>query len=112
MELDPGTIANLILLFMFLLVMVMILFTYVRYRSKLSRQKQMYPRRRTVSSDGHAVSRRDDITCTDEAGHNHQKEISRMEQEFGPRYIVHNDPEEGYVVLNGVKRRLEDCKNL
>ena len=32
-----------------------------------------------------------------------------MAKEFGPRYIVHDEPEEGYVILNGVKRKLTDC---
>ena len=29
-----------------------------------------------------------------------------------PRYIVHTDAETGYVVLNGVKRKISDCKYL
>ena len=26
--------------------------------------------------------------------------------------VVHDEPEQGYVILNGVKRRIEDCKDL
>lgn len=64
--------------------------------------------RRTVSSDGHAVPRREDLTCDTNEGHHHPEE-SAMAKEFGPRYIVHDEPEEGYVILNGVKRKLTDC---
>ena len=52
-----------------------------------------------VSSDGH---------CDTNDGHHHADQSA----EFGRRYIVHNEPNEGYVVLNGVQRKLEDCKNL
>ena len=58
----------------------------------------------TFSSDGHAIPRKDDFTCETKYGHDH-----------GPseaRYIVHEEPQQGYVILNGVKRRIEDCKNL
>lgn len=30
----------------------------------------------------------------------------------GKHLIAHPEPEAGYVVLNGVKHRIEDCKNL
>lgn len=30
----------------------------------------------------------------------------------GRKLIKHEDPEEGYVVLNGVKHKIEDCKYL
>ncbi len=74
-------------------------------------------RKPTVAHDGHVLRRENDITCETQYGHNHP----RIE-EFNPdgtssslsgptpRYIVHDDPEEGYVVLNGIKRKLEDCK--
>ena len=61
------------------------------------------------SSDGHRVPRNEDLTCETNDGHNH---VRYSEEEYGKRYIVHNEPETGYVVLNGVKRRLEDCKYL
>ncbi len=66
-------------------------------------------RSRTVSSDGHRVLKKEDLTCETNDGHNHAK---YSEEEYGKRYIVHNEPETGYVVLNGVKRRLVDCKDL
>lgn len=34
------------------------------------------------------------------------------EPDFGPRYVVTEQPEKGYVILNGVKRKLRDCRNL
>ncbi len=64
--------------------------------------------RKTISSDGHVVPKDQDLTC-ERYGHDHRKEGTN---EFGRRYIVHEDPEEGFVVLNGVKRKISDCKNL
>ena len=64
-------------------------------------------KRKTVSDDGHYVPRSDDLTCETAQGHRHNRN-----NEFGDRYIVHNEPEEGYVVLNGIIRKIEDCKNL
>ena len=61
--------------------------------------------RRPVSDDGHAVSFDQDLTCETKYGHDHSTPGGR-------RYIVHEDPEEGYVVLNGVKRKIRDCKYL
>lgn len=59
---------------------------------------------KTVSDDGHPVPKSQDLTCETKHGHRHAP--------TGPRYIVHEEPELGYVVLNGVKRRLTDCRNL
>lgn len=58
----------------------------------------------TQTSDGHTLPKSKDVTCETEYGHDHGPQAAR--------YIVHDDPEKGYVVLNGVKRRLEDCKYL
>lgn len=69
-------------------------------------------RRATISSDGHVVPPNEDVTCEGKDGHNHPKMTPAQQREFGPRYIVHNEPETGYVVLNGVKRRISDCKDL
>lgn len=54
-----------------------------------------------------SVPKRDDMTCNTEYGHAH--DTSALEKEYGKRYIVHNEPETGYVILNGVKRKLKDC---
>ncbi len=71
-------------------------------RSSLSKQRG---KRRSFSSDGHVIPREQDITC--ETLENHHHELGSE-----PRYIVHEDPPEGYVILNGVKRKISDCKNL
>lgn len=60
-----------------------------------------------TSSDGHVVKDEENLTCENEHGHIHP-----LNNEFGPRYIVHNEPEDGYIVLNGVLRKIEDCKDL
>lgn len=31
---------------------------------------------------------------------------------IGRKLVTHEEPEPGYVVLNGIKRRIEDCKYL
>lgn len=61
-------------------------------------------RRRPVrASDGHILSEMRDITCR-QFGHNHS---SREEPEM--RYIVHDDPEQGYIILNGKKMRISEA---
>ncbi|MBR3357415.1 MAG: hypothetical protein IKG46_06240 [Solobacterium sp.] len=62
-------------------------------------------RRVTRSDDGHFVPPSQDLTCEGQYGHDHGGNTEK-------RYIVHEDPEEGYVILNGVKRRIRDCKYL
>ena len=37
-----------------------------------------------------------------------EEHVDRIENEP----IKHESPEEGFVILNGIKRRIEDCKNL
>lgn len=59
------------------------------------------------SSDGHFVKPEENLTCEAKENHKHPKS-----NEFGERYIVHNEPSLGYVTLNGVLRRIEDCKDL
>ena len=68
--------------------------------------------RRTISSDGHAVPKNQDLTCETKAGHVHPEISAKDKADYGARYIVHNDPEMGYVVLNGVKRKISECKDL
>ena len=62
---------------------------------------------RTVSSDGHIVKKEEDLTCA-RFGHKHDK----MPEEFGERYVVHNDPQTGEVVIDGVKRKIKDCTDI
>lgn len=56
-----------------------------------------------MASDGHRVPKDQDISCQ-RYGHKHE--------EFDtPRFIPHDDPEEGYVILNGVKMKLTEADN-
>ena len=64
-------------------------------------------RNHTISSDGHVVPASQDLTCESLYGHDHHSVPGTQR-----RYVVHEDPEEGYVILNGVKRMLKDCKDL
>lgn len=59
---------------------------------------------RTLASDSHYIPKKKDITCK-RYGHKHPIESI-------PRYIVHEEPETGYVILNGIKRKISDCKYL
>ena len=49
-----------------------------------------------------------DATCENNYNHKHKP----TDPEYGQRYIVKEEPTEGYVCLNGVIRKLEDCKDL
>lgn len=54
-----------------------------------------------LASDGHRMSGEEDVSCR-RFGHRHE--------EFDtPRYIPHDDPEDGFIVLNGVKMRLSEA---
>lgn len=56
-----------------------------------------------LASDGHRVSKDQDISCR-RFGHKHE--------EFDtPRFIPHEDPEEGYIILNGVRMKLTEADN-
>lgn len=50
---------------------------------------------RALASDGHYIEGEDDISCR-QYGHSHPEADV-------PRFIPHNDPEEGYIILNGKK---------
>ena len=67
---------------------------------------------RTIASDGHVIAPENDITCEGKEGHVHPQPSRQEAADYGRRYIVHDDPEVGYVVLNGVKRRISDCRDL
>lgn len=55
------------------------------------------------TSDGHVLSDAQDITCR-QFGHNHP-----AWEEPAVRYIVHDDPEEGFIILNGKKMRITEA---
>ena len=58
----------------------------------------------TVASDGHRIPKSKDVTCEGQYGHDPGDRI--------PRYIVHEEPTEGYCILNGKKVALKDCWKL
>lgn len=54
-----------------------------------------------MASDGHRVPKDQDISCR-RYGHKHE--------EFDtPRFIPHDDLEEGYIILNGVRMKLTEA---
>lgn len=82
------------LFFFFVWIAVCVIITAVRRYAEFG----------TRSSDGHIVPKEEDLTCDNVAGHNHKP--------VEGRYIVHNEPNNGYVVLNGEVKKIEDCKDL
>ena len=56
-----------------------------------------YSKRSARASDGHWLRGEQDITCR-QYGHNHPNSVEPQS-----RYIVHEEPTEGYIVLNGKK---------
>ena len=89
--------------FMFVLIWLLIAISVVS--TIISKYKPA--QRITRSSDGHIVPKVEDLTCETKYGHNHGTDPERQ-----PRYIVHEEPQQGYVILNGVKRKISDCKYL
>jgi hypothetical protein len=69
-------------------------------------------KRTTIAADGHVIPPEKDITCEGKENHQHPKLSAMDQKDYGPRYIVHDDPETGYVILNGIKRKITDCKDL
>ncbi len=57
----------------------------------------------TLSSDGHKVPKAEDPTCA-KYGHDHG--------DLGQRYIVHQEVDEGYMRLNGVRVKIKDADKL
>ena len=91
---------------MFFFVWIIIILTFFAVILSSTKIKGSSSRKRTVAHDGHVIPREKDITCETVYGHNHGLTPE------GRRYIVHEDPPEGYVILNGIKRSLDECKNL
>lgn len=60
-------------------------------------------RRPVKASDGHILKGVQDITCR-QFGHNHPEW-----EEPESRYIVHDDPEDGFIILNGRKMRITEA---
>ena len=60
-------------------------------------------KRPSRASDGHILNGEQDITCR-QFGHDHPER-----EEPSARYIVHDDPEEGFIILNGKKMRITEA---
>lgn len=60
-------------------------------------------KRPAKASDGHILKGVQDITCR-QFGHNHPEW-----EEPESRYIVHDDPEDGFIILNGRKMRITEA---
>ena len=69
--------------------------------------KQNSKNRKVMSSDGHKVSNEFDRTCETQFGHNHRTEYS-----MDSRYVVHEEPTQGYIVLNGKKYSKNELNKL
>lgn len=54
-----------------------------------------------VADDGHVISKEDDISCR-RFGHRHPEDDSL-------RFIPHDDPTEGYIILNGKRMLLSEA---
>lgn len=54
-----------------------------------------------LASDGHRVPKDQDISCR-RYGHKHEAFDT-------PRFIPHEDPEQGYIILNGVRMKLTEA---
>lgn len=83
---------------LFFIVWIVVLLAVV-----VSTLQQIRRKQNTISDDGHRIAKDKDITCNTKFHHNHPQER---------RYIVHEEPTDGYVILNGRKRKIEDCKYL
>ncbi len=90
--------------FMFFLVWFVIILTFFSVIVASTKIRNPLKRRSVISDDGHVVPASQDLTCETKYGHHHGS--------AEPRYIVHEEAVEGYVVLNGIKRSLEECKYL
>ncbi len=90
---------------MFIFVWIVIVCTFFAVIFSSMKIRNPLAGKRTMGLDGHFIRREQDLTCETEYGHDHGTSAE-------PRYIVHDDPTDGYVILNGVKRSLDECKYL
>ena len=60
-------------------------------------------KRQSRALDGHVMKGSQDITCR-QFGHSHPEW-----EEPTTRYIVHDDPEDGYIILNGKKMKITEA---
>jgi len=85
--------------------------------SKIKRPKTVYNNTNFNSSNynnsnynnqtNYSIPKSQDIRCETKYGHSHRPEYSMK----NGRYIVHDKPTTGYIVLNGVKYSRNELKN-
>ncbi len=89
--------------FMSLLIVAIIFLFVIRNKKKgKSGWKELFEPRRgveRVASDGHKISAEDDISCA-KYGHDHSHD-AKLEGFPDAQFIVHDEPQEGYINLNG-----------
>ena len=90
--------------FMSLLIVAIIFLFVIRNKKKgKSGWKELFePSKRgveRVASDGHKISAEDDISCA-KYGHDHSHD-AKLEGFPDAQFIVHDEPQEGYINLNG-----------
>ena len=100
--------------FLIFLIIVLLVIAEISYSWKRTVRvaKEVSKRTKaTVSSDGCVVPQEEDETCEGKDGHTHKELVGYENEKFGKRYVVHNEIENGYVVLNGVRKKIKDCKD-
>lgn len=84
-------------------------------KSKSSRKKytSVTPHQRYETKKNAYEESRSPIEETSHEGHSpYGRYAQNHEDRVGRTLITHPEPEPGYVVLNGVKRKIEDCRYL
>ncbi len=59
--------------------------------------------RQAKALDGHVLTGEKDITCR-QFGHRHS-----LKEEPEMRFLVHDEPEQGFILLNGIKMRITEA---
>ena len=96
---------------LFVIILLVVFVIYAANRAEQERKKAILQKLSEnsaddlFSSDGCKIPLEQDLTCR-RYGHKHETEYDKP-----PRYIVHEEPTKGYVILNGKKVRLKDCWN-
>lgn len=85
----------------------------VSVRQGMKKSAHITPHREYETAENAYEESQSPIEETSHEGHSPYGEYTRNhEDRIGRKLVPHPEPEPGYVVLNGVKRRIEDCKNL
>ena len=82
-----------------ILIIIVFILVILRFVKKAGKSVPAAPKK-TVASDGHVLKGYNDPTCA-RYGHEHK--------DLNKRYIVHDEPVEGYVNLNGKLMTLKEA---